>query len=126
MCFNFSLVKCTTNCLYASLCDGQQRSAEATQQRLNVQNVSHASRTLIVLFEHVPFHRLENGLLTEIMNRLIPQPGMDNNPVVKIAILQLFAVIIAISPPHLEVRKINLVIHNFVHLNMSVNLIYSF
>ena len=66
--------------------------------------MSHASRTLVVLFEHVPFHRLENGLLTEIMKMLSPQQGLVSaNPVVKIAILQLFAVIISINPPHPEV-----------------------
>ena len=55
------------------------------------------------MFESVPFHRLENGILTEIMESLIPQPGLSN-PVIKIAILQLFAVISSISPPHPEVR----------------------
>ena len=87
----FRLIRCTTKTLYSSLSEGQPSQ------------VSHASRTLCSMFESVPFHRLENGILTEIMESLIPQPGLSN-PVIKIAILQLFAVISSISSPHPEVQ----------------------
>ena len=74
------LIKCTLNCLYDALCDGQPS------------HVSHTSRTLVTLFEQVPFNRLENGLLDEAITNL--QRGLDSeNPVVKIAILGIFAVL---------------------------------
>ena len=74
------LIKCTLNCLYDALCDGQPS------------HVSHTSRTLVTLFEQVPFNRLENGLLDGAITNL--QRGLDSeNPVVKIAILGIFAVL---------------------------------
>lgn len=89
------MVRFAVNCFYGALREGQPS------------HVSHASRALVVLFEHIPFHRLENGLLTEVFQRLL-QPsstGPLSNPVILIAVLQVFAVIISISPVHAEVKS---------------------
>ncbi len=91
------MVRCAVNCFHFILRDFGQPS-----------QVSHASRALVVLFEHVPFHRLENGLLSEVFERLL-QPGSITgpraNPVILIAVLQVFAVIVSISPVHQEVKS---------------------
>jgi hypothetical protein len=73
-------------------------------------HVSQASRALVVLYEHIPFHRLENGLLTEMMEGILPSSlnNYSTNPVVQIAILQVYAALVSLSPPHPEVvKKVN-------------------
>ena len=69
--------------------------------------VSHASRALVVAFEQLPFHRLENGLLTEVLSKLLQPASADphSNPVILIAVLQVFAVIASITPSHPEVKS---------------------
>ena len=89
------MVECAVHCLSAALSDGQPS------------HVSHASRALVTLFEALPFHRLENGLLTHVFEKLMPpSSNAVSNPVIQIAVLQVFAVIVSMSPAHTEVRKI--------------------
>lgn len=100
VCLDFALtlgrmVRSTVSCMCAALGDGQPS------------HVSHTSRALIVLFEHMPFHRLEEGLLREVFQRLMKPStaGPHSNPVILIAVLQVFAVIVSMSPPHAEVKS---------------------
>jgi len=95
---NFVLVLVSRMVRCASVC-----LDEALHDNIPFQ-VCHASKALVVFYEHVPFHRLENGLLTEVMEKLLPgNLRLSANPVIQIAILQLFAVFESISPPHPEV-----------------------
>lgn len=89
------MVRSNVNCMCAALRGGQPS------------HVSHTSRALIVLFEHLPFHRLESGLLNEVFQRLMKPStaGPHSNPVILIAVLQVFAVIVSMSPPHAEVKS---------------------
>ena len=89
------MVRCAASCFDLALCEGQPS------------HVSHASRALVVLFEHLPFHRLENGLLSEVFQRLLKpsSAGPRSNPVILIAVLQVFAVIVSITPSHPEVKS---------------------
>ena len=61
----------------------------------------------MVVFEQLPFHRLENGLLTEIFDRLLrpASAAPHSNPVISIAVLQVFGVIVSITPSHPEVKS---------------------
>ena len=88
------MIRCATNCLHDALREGQPS------------HVSHASRALVTLFEQVPFHKLENGLIGDIIAQLYPADTLlssTSNPVILIGILQVFGVLESISPPHPEV-----------------------
>ena len=89
------MIRCATNCLHDALRDGLPS------------HVSHASRALVTLFEQVPFHKLENGLIADIFAQLYPADtklSSTSNPVILIGILQVFGVLESISPPHKEVN----------------------
>ena len=90
------MIRCATSSLHDALREGQPS------------HVSHASRALVALFEQVPFHKLESGLIKDIIADLYPADtklSTSSNPVILIGILQVFGVIESITPPHPEVAE---------------------
>ena len=90
------MIRCATSSLHDALREGQPS------------HVSHASRALVALFEQVPFHKLESGLIKDIIADLYPADtklSTSSNPVILIGILQVFGVIESIAPPHPEVAE---------------------
>ena len=54
------------------------------------------ARTLVILLEQVPFHRLQGGILQNIADKLL-RLKTDANPVIQIAVLQVCCALIAID-----------------------------
>ena len=65
-------------------------------------------KTLVMLLEQVPFHRLESGILHSIADKLL-RLNLDANPVIQIAVLQVCSALIAIDkskPVSSEIKNV--------------------
>ena len=70
------------------------------------------AKTLVILLEQVPFHRLQGGILNSIADKLL-RLNLDANPVIQIAVLQVCSSLIAIDKSQHISHEIRTVFQDF-------------
>lgn len=119
----------TPVCYEFALCLGRLVIAVTNTFQYGSPTVATAvAKTLVILLEQVPFHRLQSGILHSIADKLL-RLKLDANPVIQIAVLQVCSALIAIDkskPVSQEIRNVfqdffkMFVVRSFPNLGNSV------